>query len=171
MLKAQHELRVEGQEVNERNDTKNSEFSGPDVTSVVNFAREWASFIPFYTELHSIIDLSKGKEMMNDDQILARAKEWHRRRDQLKELLFLAGEPNTVVQRIPDWERLKKECTYIREGGYLTPFSFILDFVNPIYMVVNYGNELWQASSISQEFMDYLSFKHSSMKEFWTLNK
>jgi HNH endonuclease len=171
MLKAQHELRVEGQQVTEFNDAQSSDYtSSSDNTLIVNFAREWASVIPFYTELHMIIDSKERKGLMDDDDFLIRAKEWHRRRDQLKELLFLAGEPNTAIHHIPDWERLKKECAYIQEGKYLTPFSFMLDFVNPVYMVVNYGKELWKASFISQEFMDYLSFKYPPVKEFWKLN-
>jgi hypothetical protein len=38
-------------------------------------------------------------------------------------------------------------------------------------MVLNHGKDLWQASFISQEFMDYLSFKYHPIKEFWKLNE
>jgi len=171
MLKAQHELRVEGQQVSELNDTQHNEYNGPDVASITNFEREWASFIPFYAAFHTMIDTNERKSFLDDDQLLTKAREWHSKRDRLKELLFLAGEANTVVHRIPNWERLKNECVYIQDGNYLTPFSFILDFVNPIHMVVTYGRELWQASCISHEFMDYLSFKHPPIKQFWKLNE
>lgn len=170
MLKAKHELRVEGQSIPEFSDPS-SETLASDITAIVNFTRKWAEFLPFYTELYIFIESNERKGVTDDERLLEKAREWHRRRDQLKELLFLADEANTVVHKIPNWERLKRESPYIQEGNYLTPFSLLLDFVNPIYMVVQHGKELWQASFISQEFMDYLSFKHSEVKEFWKLDQ
>jgi hypothetical protein len=171
MLKAKHELRIEGQQITEFADESAPKNSALDVTALINFAREWRSFIPFYSELYMLIESNARKSLLDDESVLAKSREWHCRRDRLKELLFLAGEPNTVVHPIPNWERLKRESTYIREGNYLTPFSFILDFINPIHMVLNHGKDLWQASFISQEFMDYLSFKYHPIKEFWKLNE
>ncbi len=119
--------------------------------------------------MYTVIEINQHREseFLEDEPLMEKVKEWHRRRDILKELLYLSNEESMLVQRIPNWERLKRESSYIQEGNYLTPFSFILDFVNPYHMVFNHGKELWQASFISQEFMDYLSFKYPEIKAFW----
>lgn len=170
MMKAQHEMRQSGQVLPVQAVTsaaadyvKNDE--------VVKFAKEWASFVPFYAQFFSHIQLIQMDRKEETDELFLQAKEWHKRRDKLKELLFRAGEENTLVHRIPSWERLKNEHEYIRDGLYLTPFSFILDFVNPCYMVAKFSTELWAAYNISMEFMDYLRFKHPELAEHWALNE
>ncbi|TDQ49033.1 HNH endonuclease [Permianibacter aggregans] len=164
MLKAQHEMRQSGQRLVESIEVAQAIDHGND-RDVINFANNWAGFVPFYAKLFSQIQLTQMKGDDIDDALIMQAQEWHDRRDRLKELLFIAGEENTHIHRIASWERHKRNHEYIELGQYLTPFSFILDFLNPFHMIANYSDELWGAFNISHEFMDYLRFKYPELKK------
>lgn len=170
MLKAEHELRVQGtftQYIFENEDDNKRKSN--DLSAIVAFIMDWKEFLPFWTNFFNIIgtnrylDTNAFEEGRHDSML----EEWHSRRDRLKELLYLAKEESLIVQKIPDWERLKAGSKYLSEGEYKTPFSFMLDFVNPYAMVYHHGDELWPASFISQEYIDYLSFKYKEIKQIW----
>lgn len=170
MLKAQHEIRQSGQLVVD-DIPETPPIAAENKDKIINFATEWANFYPFYAQFFSRVQLIQMKNSEEGVDFYAEAMEWHRRRDRLKELLFLAGEENINIHRIPNWERLKSKDSFIREANYLTPFSFVLDFVNPFFMVANHSDALWAAFNISHEFMDYLCFKYPELKICWKLNQ
>ncbi len=89
--------------------------------------------------------------------------EWHKRRRMLRELLFITGEKNLIVQKVMHWEQLKAEDSYLSEWHYDTPFSFIFDLINPIAMVNLNGKAVWEASGISELYIDGLSWKYSGV--------
>jgi len=171
MLKASHELRVQGNsEVPFPLPFQDENSTGPDLDAIVSFVRSWSDFLPFYATLFNLIQLEQmdgAKRDFLEDDTPEEIPQWHRRRDELKEMMFRATEQSLIVQRIPDWERLRRKSPYIADGGYLTPFSFMLDFVNPYSMVLRHGDELWAASNISHEFIDFLSFKYEEVKQVW----
>ncbi len=82
----------------------------------------------------------------------------------LRELLFITGQTNLIVQKFISWKKLKTEASYLSEWNYETPFSFILDFINPVAMVNLHGSTVWQASGISKEYIEGLSWKYSGVK-------
>lgn len=174
MLKAEHELRVQGMSsLSIGVDAESNGRQSNDVSAIVTFVREWKEFLPFWTTLFNVIDMAKKHpdvSVLDEEKLAPMLKEWHARRDKLKELIFLANEDALVVQKIPDWERLKASSRYISEGGYKTPFSFMLDFINPYAMIHHHGVDLWPASFISQEFLDYLSFKYKEVKGVWSVH-
>jgi hypothetical protein len=96
---------------------------------------------------------------------MSKIKEWHQRREVLRELLYLASEENLIMKDVPDWQRLKRQEQYIEEGDYKTPFSFILDFGNPVAMINLHGGAVWSAWHISQEFIENLSWQYPSLNE------
>ncbi len=136
---------------------------------IINFIKEWLVFISFFELFYIKIEayLLDHKKKLDDlprDDIL----EWHKRRGMLRELLFITGETNLVVQNFMSWEQLKAEDPYLSEWDYETPFSFILDFINPIAMVNLHGSAVWKASFISEEYIEGLSWKFSSIKALRT---
>jgi len=132
---------------------------------IVNFVKEWLDFLAFfdlfYTNIYSY--LLRSDKKLND---LPRTDilEWHKRRGILRELLFITGEKNLVVKKFISWVQLKSEDSYLSEWNYETPFSFILDFINPIAMVNLHGLAVWNASGISKEYIEGLSWKYPGVK-------
>ena len=89
----------------------------------------------------------------------------------LRELLYLTGEETLVLQEVLAWERLRRQEQYLEEGNYKTPFSFILDFVNPAAMINLYGSAVWGAFGISREFIEILSWQYPTVKEMLPCGK
>jgi hypothetical protein len=171
MLKASHELRVQGLMVSQHPlPTSIDSEAYSDINAIVTFVRSWSEFLPFYSLLFTMIQaeqIARGDAGFFVQGLPKEIPKWHSYRDSLKEKLYHARENALIVQPVASWERLRKKSKYIGEGEYLTPFSFILDFVNPIHMVVNYGDELWEASFISHEFIDLLSYRYKQVKQAW----
>jgi len=132
---------------------------------IVNFVKEWLDFLAFFDLFYIKIEsyLLNSKKNLVD---LPRTDilEWHKRRGILRELLFITGETNLIVQKFISWDQLKTEDPYLSEWNYETPFSFILDFINPIAMVNLHGSAVWQASGISKDYIEGLSWKYSGVK-------
>jgi len=172
ILKAQHELRVHNElELLSITYTAPNEDPVESIDAIVKFVNCWDDFLTFYSEFYIMVqaelmdDSSCG--VLNNKELMGEIKEWHKRKDQLKELLFKAVEEKLIIQVIPDWERLKLDNKYIKEGGYSTPFSYMLDFTNPVSMVNLHGDGLWIAMHISFEYCDYLSYKYPDVKKVW----
>lgn len=175
VIKTQHELWVQVNLANAQEWILNSDdkkyVEKHVIENIVNFVEAWHQFSNFYDTLFIKIDVylsnsnRGGIDLFEQDVGINLIREWHSRRALLKELLFLAQENNLIVQSIPNWERLLNRSAYIKEGGYRTPFSFILDFVNPIAMVNLHRDDLWDAFGISGEFIEYLSYKYKDVKE------
>ncbi|KKM65332.1 hypothetical protein LCGC14_1492280, partial [marine sediment metagenome] len=132
---------------------------------IVNFVKEWLDFLAFFDLFYIKIEsyLLNSKNSLVD---LPRTDilEWHKRRGILRELLFITGETNLIVQKFISWDQLKTEDSYLSEWNYETPFSFILNFINPIAMVNLHGSAVWQASGISKDYIERLSWKYSGVK-------
>ena len=133
------------------------------------FVREWLDFDKFCQLFFMQIELELSKEAKNKvgpDQLqLAKVGEWHRRRQLLRELLYLAGEDNLILQEIPEWRRLKQEDKYVQTGGYKTPFAFILDFSSPVAMIQLHYKSIHIAQAIAHEFLEFLSFEYPEVKQ------
>jgi hypothetical protein len=134
-------------------------------THILNFVSEWLTFLDFfelfYLKTEAFLERPRGqREDLHDTDFL----QWHKYRGVLRELLFLAGEKHLIVQRIRSWDKLKAENDYISEWNYDTPFSFILDFVNPTAMINHHGSSIWHSCDISREFIEGLSWKYPSIK-------
>ena len=155
MLKAQHELRVRGEMVYPLQVISTSELN-ENVSTITEFTRIWLKFIRLHVELYNVTQLIEHRDMVEG---------WDQARRQVKEALYKAGEKNLEVQKIRDWERLKRSNSYISEEEHLTPFSYITNFQNPISMVAIEGNEARLAGLISYEFIDYLSYRYPEVKE------
>jgi hypothetical protein len=121
-------------------------------------------FFVFFIEVELAVRNSQ-KEAWRSEEYMAKVREWHHRRGALRELLYLTGEDHLVLQDVPNWQRLRRQEQYIEEGNYKPPFSFILDFVNPIAIINLHGNAVWTALHISKEFIEILSWKYPKVKE------
>jgi hypothetical protein len=168
IIKQAHEMWVLEALQNSHSDLNGSK---PGLNSIADFVREWLDFedffLVFFIEVDtSIRDLEK-KDWLSEERT-SKVREWHRRRGVLRELLYLAGEDNLILQDVPDWQRLKRQEQYSEEGNYKTPFSFILDFVNPMAMINLHGNTVWAAWHISKEFIEVLSWQYPKIKEILT---
>ena len=88
-------------------------------------------------------------------------------RRKVRELVFLIGEDNLIIKKIPDWEKLVKENECLSDDQYKSPFSFMTEFNNPVYAVNKFGKPLWDALHISEEFIEYLTYRHQFLKKYW----
>ncbi|ASJ72111.1 HNH endonuclease [Granulosicoccus antarcticus] len=170
ILKSQHEMRVRGEMDWALVSVIDSNEENVDVAAIVAFVSGWKEFTNFYLEFYIRVQSELKDDSIflhENDVFMGHVRKWHVLRDELKELLFNAVEKNLIVRAIPDWNRLKLEFKYIQEGGYDTPFSYMLDFVNPMAMVNLHGDPLWSAMHISFEYCDFLSYKHPDVKSVW----
>jgi hypothetical protein len=139
--------------------------------SLANFVRQWLDFSDFFSLYFSEIQTNiknSDENWLFWEKSRANIKEWHSRRTALRELLYLTGEDNLVLKIVHNWERLERQERYIKEGNYKTPFSFLLDFVNPVAMVNLHGDAVWIALQIAEEFIEILSWKYPKVKEILT---
>ena len=168
MFKARHELRVRDEMGLMRFGIEAQTENSLNVTAITVFIERWAEFLEFYVELHCFLEykLLRESDTLLEKDTMDKAREWHKWRRELRELLFRADESKLCIKQVPDWERLKESNTYCQR--YLSPFSFVLDFGNPIAMVNIHGKEVWAAVHISHEFVDLLSYKHSEVKAVWS---
>lgn len=132
-------------------------------SEIMEFVREWLAFSQFFFLFFNQIDCFvrfKESEKFPENEI----REWHDRRWKLRELLYHCCEDNLVIKEVPDWERLKRDENYIVDNGYKTPFSFMLDFGNPVRMINMHGSAIWSAYHIASEFIEILSWKYPEIK-------
>jgi hypothetical protein len=92
---------------------------------------------------------------------------YHALRSEIRELLFLIEEQSLVVAKIPSWNKLFDEIEIMQINQYKTPFSFLVDFSNPIYAVNNYDDALWASLHISSEYIEYLTYNYPFLKKYW----
>jgi hypothetical protein len=168
LIKQAHEMWVFESLQNSKNDLK---YPQPAPDRLADFIREWLDFDKFFSlyvlEIDAAIRFSEKRDLFSDE-MMRKVKEWHRRRGVLRELLYLTGEETLVLQEVPAWERLRRQEQYLEEGNYKTPFSFILDFVNPVAMINLYGSAVWGAFGITREFIEILSWQYPTIKEMLT---
>jgi hypothetical protein len=135
---------------------------------LIDFYREWVEFSTFLFIFINKIDVylahEKKTKMGKFDEVTSEVKKYHSHRKKLRELLHVIKEENLVVSRIPNWEEMKGKYEIIEERGYETPFSFLLDFQNPIAFVNHHGKEAWEAMHVSNEFIEHLVYEHNYLK-------
>ncbi len=142
-----------------------------DFNSLTDFTKEWLVFEDFFLMFFNDIDIALREGSWRSEKNLSKIDLWHRYRRILRELLYLCGEDNLILQKVPDWELLKRQEQYIEEGNYKTPFSFILNFVNPISMIHLQGNAVWAAWHITDEYIEILSWHYPKIKEILTRHR
>jgi len=134
------------------------------------FYKEWSEFADFLGFLHVLIEsylLEKSPRIDSDaaKKVFARIKEYRNRRAKLRQLIFQVGESNLMVQKIPGWENLKQHNPNFKKRDYNTPFSYLLDIVNPIAAINLHGKTVREVYYISFEFMEYLEYKYPFLKK------
>jgi hypothetical protein len=138
-------------------------------STLLRFTEAWIEYFKFMELFINEIDaylLRDNKNFMeNFDRMLPSIQKYHEQRARLREMLFTIGEVNLAITKNHNWEELKTEYDIFKNRNYQTPFSFLLDFRNPISAINGNGKELWAALHISDEFIEYLSYKHRGIKK------
>lgn len=142
---------------------------------LAQFCSQWEKFrqffLVFFTQIegwllhHGGLPRPNSKAWDDAVQMMNEYNEYAEHCANLRRLLFLVGEQNLIVKRVPHWEELKREHEVIREGEYDTPFSFLLDIRNPVGSVNHYGAAIWGALHLSSEFVEYLAYKHAHLQK------
>ena len=88
-------------------------------------------------------------------------------RGRLREDVFRVGEEHLCANRSVRWEALKKKNPFLSE--HATPFSFLLDRGQPIAEWNLHHDQIWEALFITDEFVEYLRFRHPTLKRITSL--
>ena len=135
---------------------------------LIDFTREWVKYSTllfiFINKIEVYLAHEQKTNMGKFDELTPEVKKYHSHRKKLRELLHAIREENLVVSRIPNWEEMKGKYKIIEERGYETPFSFLLDFQNPIAFVNLHGKEAWEAMHVSNEYIEHLFYEHNYLK-------
>jgi hypothetical protein len=138
-------------------------------SSLVNFCLSWVQFTSFLflfiPKVDSYLLHEKRTNCSKLDELMPEVEKYHTYRDQLRELLHSLKEPSLVVTKVYNWEEIKKKYKIFEERQYDTPFSFLLDFKNPIAFFNLHGKEAWEAMHVSNEFIEYLGYEHKFLKQ------
>jgi len=135
---------------------------------LIDFSREWVEYSTllfiFINKIEAYLTHEKKTKMGKFDELTSDVKKYHSHRKNLRELLHVVKEGNLIVSRIPNWEEMKGKYAILEERDYETPFSFLLDFQNPIAFVNHHGKEAWEAMHVSNEFIEHLIHEHNYLK-------
>jgi hypothetical protein len=102
------------------------------------------------------------EELKELRELLPAITEYWSLRGRLREDVFSVGEDRLCVSRNARWEALKAKFPIVND--YATPFSFLLDRCQPIAEWNLRHDEIWDALHISDEFVEYLRFRHPVLK-------
>lgn len=133
------------------------------------FHDEWLGFRRhlelFYLHIDEYLGLSAAGQAADGwPAVQDMLPEYYQRRSRLRELLHLMGEHALVMRRSPHWEALKRKGGVFVEREYESPFSFLLDLDPPIYAVGHYGDAIWAALSIADEYIEFMRYQHRFLK-------
>ena len=132
------------------------------------FCTSWVQFSDFLflfiTKVDAYLLHEEKTKSGKFDELMPEIKKYHEYRKNLRELLHQVKEKNLIVSKIANWDEMKRKHPIFEERQYETPFSFLLDFKNPIAFLNLHGKEAWEAMHVSNEFIEYLTYEHSYLK-------
>jgi hypothetical protein len=136
---------------------------------LLRFTEAWIEYFrfmeAFIAQIETNLLLEGIEDTRNNDDMRSHIRKYQEHRNILRELLFSVGETRLAIAKSHSWEELKLEHEIFRKRDYQTPFSFLLDFRNPISAIHSHGQELWKALHICDEFLEYLSYRYSAVKK------
>jgi len=129
------------------------------------FCRLWLEYREVLTLMIEKYDVHRLKDydLASLQDILSHAGQYHSLRGRLRHLLYHIGEERLRVIPIKQWQDLVRENPHLLDY-FLTPFSFLLNFRPPIYFIHNFGDQAWAALAISDEYIEYLTYKHGRLR-------
>lgn len=111
-----------------------------------------------------LLDQNDQNKNLSLNKLLPGIKEYHQQRSKLREMLFFIGEGNLAITKNHHWQELKTEYEIFKSRDYQTPFSFLVDLGNPVAATNLHGKEIGEAVAISDQFIEYLSYKHKGIR-------
>ena len=137
-------------------------------SNLSKFCTSWVKFsnflFLFITKVDAYLLHEEKTKNGKFDELLPEIKKYHEYRKNLRELLHQVKEKHLIVSKIPNWDEMKRKYQIFEDREYETPFSFLLDFQNPIAFVNLHGKEAWEAMHVSNEFIEYLTYEHNYIK-------
>lgn len=140
-----------------------------DRSRLATFSREWTLYSSHYFLLYTHIEVY----LLSDSTTECGASEWgqlesllpeyRRLRSRVRQSFFLLGEERVMIQKVPAWEELRRTTAVLNENDFRTPFSFLLNFGNPLAAVNLYGQAVWAALQIADEYLELLSYKNRAV--------